>query len=90
MAVGIGPQIGFPFPVGDYQGYLNLKGYRDHEVENRPQGWSTWVTFVISPKARERHRRRSRSCGNTEVLTRGLPEILDEELIHDIQVGQLP
>jgi hypothetical protein len=23
-----------------YQGYLNLKGYRDLEVENRPQGWT--------------------------------------------------
>ena len=53
MAVGIGPQIGFLFPVGDYQGYLNLKGYKDLEVENRPQGWSAWVTFAISPKAPE-------------------------------------
>jgi hypothetical protein len=51
MAVGIGPQIGFLFPVGDYQGYLNLKGYADLETENRPKGWSTWVTFAISPKA---------------------------------------
>src|SRR5262249_27584370 len=24
---GVGPQIGFLFPVGDMQGYLNLKGY---------------------------------------------------------------
>ena len=53
MAVGIGPQIGFLFPVGDYQGYLNIKGYKDLEVENRPQGWSGWVTFAISPKAPE-------------------------------------
>ncbi len=53
MAVGIGPQIGFLFPVGDYQGYLNLKGYADLETENRPKGWSTWVTFAISPKAPE-------------------------------------
>jgi hypothetical protein len=53
MAVGIGPQLGFLFPVGDYQGYLNAKAYKDLEVENRPQGWSTWVSFVISPKAPE-------------------------------------
>lgn len=53
MAVGVGPQIGFLFPVGDYQGYLNIKGYADVAVENRPQGWSTWVTFAISPKAPE-------------------------------------
>ena len=36
MSVGIGPQIGFP--VGDDQGYLNIKGYRDLAVENRPEG----------------------------------------------------
>jgi hypothetical protein len=53
MAVGIGPQIGFLFPVGDYQGYLNLKGLADIEVQNRPQGWSTWVTFAVTPKAPE-------------------------------------
>jgi hypothetical protein len=51
MAVGIGPQIGFLFPVGDYQGYVNVKGYKDLAVENRPEGWSTWVTFALSPKA---------------------------------------
>nr|WP_139482273.1 transporter [Bradyrhizobium ivorense] len=53
MAVGLGPQIGFLFPVGDMQGYLNVKGYADLETENRPKGWSTWVTFVLSPKAPE-------------------------------------
>lgn len=52
-AIGIGPQIGFLLPVGDYQGYLNVKGYADVFTENRPQGWSTWVTFVLSPKAPE-------------------------------------
>lgn len=53
MAVGLGPQIGFLFPVGDMQGYLNLKGFADLDVENRPKGWSTWATFVLSPKAPE-------------------------------------
>jgi hypothetical protein len=53
MAVGIGPQIGFLFPVGDYQGCLNINGYKDLAVENRPEGWSTWVTFAIQPKAPE-------------------------------------
>ena len=28
QVVGVGPQIGFLFPVGDMQGYLNLKAYR--------------------------------------------------------------
>jgi hypothetical protein len=51
--VGIGPQVGFLFPVSDYQGYLNIKAYADLAVENRPQGFSTWVTFALSPKMPE-------------------------------------
>ena len=35
--IGVGPQIGFLFPVGDMQGYLNLKGYYEFAAENRPQ-----------------------------------------------------
>ena len=27
QVVGVGPQIGFLFPVGDMQGYINLKAY---------------------------------------------------------------
>jgi hypothetical protein len=44
----IGPQIGFIFPVGDLQGYLNFKGYKEFGSENRPEGWNAWVTFAIS------------------------------------------
>lgn len=49
--LGVGPQIGFLFPVGDMQGYLNLKGYGEFAAENRPAGWNTWLTFSISPMA---------------------------------------
>jgi len=50
--VGIGPQIGFMFPVSEgYQGYLNLKAYKDLATENRPEGYTAWVTFAISPAA---------------------------------------
>ena len=49
--LGIGPQIGFIFPVGTMQGYLNLKGYKEFAAENRPEGWNAWVTFSISPAA---------------------------------------
>jgi hypothetical protein len=49
--LGIGPQIGVIFPVGDLQGYLNFKGYGEFAAENRPSGWNAWVTFVISPPA---------------------------------------
>jgi hypothetical protein len=51
QVVGVGPQLGFIFPVGDLQGYLNLKYYSEFAAENRPHGWNTWVTFTISPAA---------------------------------------
>jgi hypothetical protein len=44
----IGPQIGYLFPVGTMQGYLNLKGYKEFDAANRPEGWNAWLTFVIS------------------------------------------
>jgi hypothetical protein len=48
--VGIGPQIGHIFPIGNMQGYLNLKGYGEFDAANRPSGWNTWLTFAISPE----------------------------------------
>jgi hypothetical protein len=50
---GIGPQIGYLFPVGDMQGYVNLKGYKEFAAENRPEGWNAWLTLSLSPKAPE-------------------------------------
>ena len=49
--IGIGPQIGHLFPVGDMQGYVNLKGYGEFDNNARPEGWNVWLTFVLSPKA---------------------------------------
>ena len=46
--LGIGPQIGYLFPVGNMQGYLNVKGYGEFDAANRPSGWNTWLTFSIS------------------------------------------
>jgi hypothetical protein len=48
---GIGPQIGYLFPVGNLQGYINLKGYWEFAAENRASGWNTWVTLSLSPSA---------------------------------------
>ena len=51
---GIGPQIGFLFPMGEaHQGYLNLKAYKDFTAENQPEGYTAWVTFAITPAAPE-------------------------------------
>jgi hypothetical protein len=47
--VGIGPQIGFLFPVGSMQGYLNVKGYKEFDEQHRPAGWNGWLTFAITP-----------------------------------------
>ena len=49
---GVGPQIGYSFPVGDMQGSLSLRGYGEFGAANRPSGWNTWLTFTISPTAR--------------------------------------
>ena len=49
--LGVGPQIGYIFPLGDRQGYLNLKAYREFDAQHRADGWNAWLTFSISPGA---------------------------------------
>ena len=49
QVIGVGPQIGFLFPVGNMHGYLNLKAYGEFDAENRPSGWNAWVTFALLP-----------------------------------------
>jgi hypothetical protein len=50
---GIGPQVGYLFPVGGMQGYLQLKGYWEFDASHRAEGWNTWLTFAISPPAEQ-------------------------------------
>jgi len=49
--IGVGPQIGYLFPVAGMQGYVNLKAYGEFDNRNRPSGWNAWLTFSISPAA---------------------------------------
>jgi hypothetical protein len=49
--LGLGPQVGYLFPIGDLQGYLGLKGYGEFDASDRPDGWNVWLTFAISPAA---------------------------------------
>lgn len=49
--IGVGPQVGWIFPVNDMQGVLSLKTYFEFAAENRPSGFNTWVAFQISPAA---------------------------------------
>jgi hypothetical protein len=49
---GIGPQIGYVIPLSrEWQGYFNLKGYKEFAAEHRADGWNVWLTFAISPAA---------------------------------------
>jgi len=51
---GIGPQIGYIIPISnEYQGYINLKGYKEFAAEHRADGWNVWLTFAISPAAKQ-------------------------------------
>ena len=34
--------------MGDHQGYVNLKGYKEFGSEHRADGWNVWLTFAIS------------------------------------------
>src|SRR6516162_3928853 len=38
---GVGPQVGFIIPINTTtQGYLNIKGYKEFDNANRPDGWN--------------------------------------------------
>jgi hypothetical protein len=49
--LGIGPQIGYIFPAGNMQGYLNLKGYKEFDNNDRPDGYNVWLTLSLQPAA---------------------------------------
>jgi len=51
QVVGIGPQIGFIFPLGGMAGYLSLRAYKEFDAKNRPDGWNAWISFELSPAA---------------------------------------
>jgi len=48
---GAGPQVGYLFPIGNMQGYLNAKAYFEFDSHDRAAGFNTWLTFSISPAA---------------------------------------
>jgi len=49
--IGLGPQVGYLFPVAGMQGYMNLKAYGEFDALHRPSGWNAWLTISISPLA---------------------------------------
>jgi hypothetical protein len=48
---GVGPQVGYILPLAEWQGYLNLKGYKEFGAENRPEGWNVWLALSLLPAA---------------------------------------
>jgi hypothetical protein len=46
--LGVGPQLGYVIPMGNLQGYVNVKAYQDFDWAHRAHGWSGWLSFVIS------------------------------------------
>jgi hypothetical protein len=44
----VGPQFEYIFPIAGEQGFLGLKLYGEFGAKNRPEGWTTWLTFAIS------------------------------------------
>ena len=42
-------QVGYIIPLGEHQGYLNLKGYKEFDPDHRPSGWNVWLTYTLSP-----------------------------------------
>lgn len=49
--LGVGPQFGYIFPAGNFQGYVNVKAYREFDNNARPDGWNAWLTLSFSPAA---------------------------------------
>ena len=48
QVLGIGPQIGYIFPIGGMQGYINLKGYGEFAGSDRPTGWNVADAFDLA------------------------------------------
>ncbi len=47
----IGAQLGYTIPMGDLDANVNVRGYKEFDAANRPEGWNLWLTFAISPAA---------------------------------------
>ena len=64
---GVGPQLGYIFPLGDKQGYLNIKGYKEFGAEASPGGLERLADLRRFRRRLSRRRRRGdRSSRNNE------------------------
>ena len=44
---GIGPELGYFFPVGKEKGYVNVKAYWEFGEQNRAAGWNFWLSLAL-------------------------------------------
>jgi len=44
----VGPQIGYAIDLGIVHADLNLRGYKEFDAQNRPEGWNLWLTLSLS------------------------------------------
>ena len=47
QVIGLGPQLGYFFNMGEKQAYFNVKAYWETEAKYRPEGWSSWLTLSL-------------------------------------------
>ena len=55
----VGPQIGYAIDLGVVQADLNLRGYKEFDAQNRPEGWNAWLTLSLTQGSGRAARRRS-------------------------------
>ena len=44
-----GAQLGYAIPMGDLNGNVSIKAYKEFAAANRPEGWNLWLTYALSP-----------------------------------------
>jgi hypothetical protein len=35
--------------MGDLDGNVSIKAYKEFAAANRPEGWNLWLTYALSP-----------------------------------------
>jgi hypothetical protein len=46
---GAGAQLGYTIPMGELEGNVNVRAYKEFAAANRPEGWNAWLTYTLSP-----------------------------------------
>jgi hypothetical protein len=44
-----GAQLGYTIPMGELDGNVSVRAYREFAAANRPEGWNLWLSYTLSP-----------------------------------------